>query len=560
MACVEKIFHKACGKENLQVFVDEKGIVSGYCFSAGCKEYVPHPYGEEGGPNLEEIQAKAALFKERSRDEMARINSLGSDEWSGRKLRKDTLEYFGVKVEGETVYFPAFSSEGELLGYKCKLTIPSKGKRKSIYWSVGDVKKAVPFGWHQALKSEGYNLFITEGEPDAMTIYQVLKDSQRDTKWANRQPAVISLNSGASSVKKLAPFVREIRANWKQVVCAFDMDEPGKAAVKDLVMLVPNVKRAELPDKDANDALVNGRSKMLIASLMFSAKEAKTTSIVNAASILDSVRKPPQFGLSWPWPKITKLTRGLRKGETIYIGAGVKMGKGEIAKTLAAHLIKEHNMKIFMLNPEESMDKSVKLVFNKLTGKFFHDPEREWDEEAFKRAADVVGDKLLLLDKYQQVSWDNFKSDLVQAVEEGAEAVFIDPITNFTNGIPSAEANTLLQSFAQELSAEAMDRGLYVFIFCHLKAPQQGKPHERGGTVYSTDFAGSRAMMRSCNYMFALQGDRSLYHEVQGQRIYRTKEEINRRELIILEDREFGQTGSQELYWNDATGLFEIID
>ena len=172
----------------------------------------------------------------------------------------------------------------------------------------------------------------------------------------------------------------------------------------------------------------------------------------------------------------------------------------------------------------------------------------------------MVDDKLVLCDVYQHLTWDMLKADVSQAVGEGCQAVFIDPITNLTNGIPPAEANTALQSIAQDLSADARDKDFVSFIFCHLKAPMQGKPHERGGTIYSTDFAGSRAMMRSCNYMLGLHGDRSEYHEIQGQRVYRTKEDWNMRELQLLEDREFGEVGSVKLYWNDATGLFEEVE
>jgi twinkle protein len=97
------------------------------------------------------------------------------------------------------------------------------------------------------------------------------------------------------------------------------------------------------------------------------------------------------------------------------------------------------------------------------------------------------------------------------------------------------------------MSAMALDLGIVIFIFCHLKAPSQGDDHEHGGAVLSSQFAGSRAMMRSCNMMLGLEGNKSPDLDV---------EERNMRQLVLLEDREFGQTGRFPLYWDVNTGLF----
>jgi twinkle protein len=117
------------------------------------------------------------------------------------------------------------------------------------------------------------------------------------------------------------------------------------------------------------------------------------------------------------------------------------------------------------------------------------------------------------------------------------------------------------------LASMALDYNIVIFIFCHLKAPEgniakdkreklyrDGKyiglgncPHELGGDVVSAQFAGSRAMMRSCNMMLGLEGnkDNDLTPEIK-----------NMRDLVLLEDREFGETGRFPLYWNSETTVF----
>jgi twinkle protein len=156
-----------------------------------------------------------------------------------------------------------------------------------------------------------------------------------------------------------------------------------------------------------------------------------------------------------------------------------------------------------------------------------------------------------MLNLYQHVGWETLKSDIRQAAGEGCKVIMIDPITNLTNGMNAADANTKLQEIAQELSAMALDLNVVIFIFCHLRNPEAGAPHERGGEVLSSQFAGSRAMARSCNLMLGLEGNRDPNL---------TPEERNLRTLVLLEDREFGETGRYRLFWDKNTGLFHEIN
>ncbi len=301
---------------------------------------------------------------------------------------------------------------------------------------------------------------------------------------------------------------------------------------------------------------------------MFNAERPKNTRLVHDVDLHIAAREQPKFGeLTWPWEHLNKTTRGIRFGETIYIGAGVKMGKGEVRNSLVAHFIQRHNIKCFVVSPEESNKKTYKLVAGKIAKKKFHDPEVEFDVDAYDKAGEVLKDRLALVNLYQHLGWETLKSDIISAVNWGAKAVFIDPITNLTNGINSGEANTELQSIAQDLAAMALDYNIVIFLFCHLKAHdsnigretrdkfyRNGKyiglgncPHELGGDVVSAQFAGSRAMMRSCNMMLGLEGnkDNELPPEVK-----------NMRDLVLLEDREFGETGRFPLYWNSETTVF----
>lgn len=76
-------------------------------------------------------------------------------------------------------------------------------------------------------------------------------------------------------------------------------------------------------------------------------------------------------------------------------------------------------------------------------------------------------------------------------------------------------------------------------------------PTNGGGEVLSSQFAGSRAMARSCNLMLGLEGNRDPNL---------SPEERNLRTLVLLEDREYGETGKFKLYWDNSTGLFNELN
>ena len=476
--CVEKLPHhtdKCNSGDGLQVFEKEGGGYDGYCFA--CGTYVPDPYKDKPA------DYKPVVFKktqEQIDQEIAEIQTYRTVDLPDRKLRADSLAYFGIKiglseVDGTTPvthYYPYYR-EGELVAYKVRLI---EGKRM---WAIGSTKEVELFGWQQAIATGGKRLYVTEGELDAVALYQIFKDKNKGTPYADFHPAIVSLSHGSGHAPRdMARALKEIRKTFKEIVLVFDMDEAGRKAADNVVKIIPDALVATLPAKDANDCLIQGRSKACHDAVLFNAQKPKNTRLVSGNDLHESAKEAPVYGVSWPWKNITEATRGIRLGETIYIGAGQKQGKSEIVNTLAAHFIKEHGWKVFLVKPEESNKKTYKLVAGKLTGRFFHDPTKPFDHEAYERAGAILKDHLVMLDLYQHVGWETLKADIRQAAMDGCRAIIIDPITNLTNGLDAATANVKLQEIAQELSAMALDLNGVIFIFCHLRNHDAGPPHE----------------------------------------------------------------------------------
>ena len=546
--CVEKLPHSCGSRRGLQVFQKEDGSYDGFCFSCGTAVTDPYKDKPEGYK-----PAYNPKTDEEIQEEIDEVKEFQTVALKDRGLSKESLEHFGIKiglseVDGVTPtshFYPYYKGD-ELKGFKCRVI---EGKK---FFSIGSVKDVDLFGWHQAVLSGGKKLFVTEGEMDAVALYQIFRAVNKGTKYESNIPAIVSLAHGSgSAVKELLKHREMIFMHFKEIVLVFDQDKPGEEAVEAVLKVFPEgVSVAHLPRKDANQCLLEGVSKAAYNAVAFNSVKPKNTRLVLADSLFEEAKIAPTIGAPWPWEAVTKKTRGIRLGETVYIGAAQKMGKSEIVNTLAAHFIKELGWPVLLAKPEESNKKSVKLVAGKIVGKIFHDPNVEFDEKSYDEACDLMRNKLFLINLYQHLGWETLKADIRAAAMEGCKAIFIDPITNLTNGMSAADANTRLQEIAQELSAMALDLNVVIFIFCHLRNPDSGPPHERGGEVLSSQFAGSRAMARSCNLMFGLEGNRDPHLN---------PEERNVRTLVLLEDREFGEVGRFKLYWDRATSLFNEI-
>lgn len=565
--CLDKLPHSCGTRKGLQVFVDdETGKVNGWCFS--CNTFVANPYGKE--LTKDDVELPEPRSEAQIQEELAEVSGYQVVDIPSRKLRAADLEEFSIKVavseeDGKsptTMYFP-MCKNGKRTGYYVKTL-----SKPSHTWSIGDVKKADLFGWEKARTSGAYRLIITEGLEDAVSVAKLYKMFGKE----EYQPAVVSLPNGVNSVRTaIQPKMEDIRRTFREVVLCFDNDEAGERAIEEAMILLPFAKVVKLPAKDANDCILEGKQKAAFKALSYDAHVPKNTRLVMGEDLHVAAREPTPFGeLTWPFPTMNDCLRNIRYGETIYIGAGVKMGKSELLDNIAAHLIREHGIPVFMAKPEQENKHTYKMILGKLVGQVFHDPKVEFDYEAYDKAGELARGKLIMVDLYQHLGWETLKKDIISAAAVGAKAIFIDPITNLTNGMNAADANTKLQEIAQDLSFLAKDLNVVIFIFCHLKAPEgaisrdvrrkkyeKGEyvglgpcPHEFGGDIASAQFAGSRAMMRSCNLMIGLEGnkDEELPEHIQKMRW-----------LNILEDREFGNSRRIPIIWNRSTGQYREV-
>ena len=383
-----------------------------------------------------------------------------------------------------------------------------------------------PLVGQECFQSGGKALTICETVEDMVKIYKVFKN-----KYPNLEPPVVCIGiEGYEDVTGRIKENLEYISSFDSVVIHLGVNNEE----------VSRLLEAKIMEWDGNEkTLVNA---------WFSAKPYKPEGFVSVGDVFEEATKMPEWGRSWPWPTLTKLTYGRRLGEGYYFGAGVKIGKSECVNQLTHHIITEEKKKVALFKLEEAPAMTVRKIAGKIMNKQFHKPDGDFTREELIEGVEKVRDYLIMYDSYGKTDWDSVKQAIRYAViGEGVQDVIIDPLTRLTVGMDSSQANTELERISDEISKMAKDLGFVYYIFCHLKSPESGKPHELGGKVRSNQFHGSRAMMRTTYYMLGIERNKD--PELP-------KEERNTSTFVLLEDRAFGNSDKFEVYYDDVTGSY----
>jgi twinkle protein len=140
-----------------------------------------------------------------------------------RGITKDVAKFYGVKVELDSNkqithhIYPYCDSEGTPVFNKVRQVAGKK------FFCEGDNSKAMLFGQNKFTPSDKISVTITEGELDALSVYQL-----QGCKF----PAV-SVRSSSEAVKNCQnEEVYRWLSGFKNIIVCFDNDKPGQKAAK----------------------------------------------------------------------------------------------------------------------------------------------------------------------------------------------------------------------------------------------------------------------------------------------------------------------------------------
>lgn len=482
--------------------------------------------------------------------DVSEYQSYPSTAIEGRGISAQTCAYFGVvsevsETDGSTVtgtLFPIYNNEKQDKPTAFKRRTPNKSF--AIY---GSEKTPALFGQNKAPKSK--TLYITEGEIDALTVYQCLKE-QAHKDWAHLNPAVVSIpNGAAAAARSVAENLRFISSYEKVVIC-FDADDAGQSATDEVCRLIGS--RAHVAKignfKDPNDMYCAGRASDLKAALVFNAEKYMPAGIATVSDLLDEACSMPTYGLSYPWPSLTELTYGLKEGQLIGIAAGVGIGKTDWFSQLSAHLIEEHDESIALFKLEEPPSRSLKAIAGKIRGVPYHRPDIEFEEQDLRDSIMSLDGKVYAYNHFGYKEWANIKADIRVLRAYGVKYFLIDPLTALV--AHAEDEHKALNEMMEEMASLTQELGITIFYSSHLNPPPRGvKSHEEGGAVKEAQLYGSRAMIRWSHRIFGLQRNKHALKE-DGTPDY---DERNTTTFVLLKDREYGNTGQFKIKYDPDT-------
>jgi len=517
---------EACGSS------DAKSVYStgsAYCFS--CRTWFPP---EDGG--------EVKTTKRR------RVKGLKTDitfkALNKRKIKKETCKKFdyGYSTDkGEVVQVATYhDANGNRVAQHLRT------KDKQFRWQ-GETGKIQLFGQH--LWQTGKRLVITEGEIDAMTIAQVF-----NLRWA-----VVSVPNGAPSAKKYIKQNLEFIEGFDEVVFAFDNDQQGRDAIAECAPLVKTGKARVAtfaPYKDASDMMQSGKMAE-IAPAIFNAKIYRPDGIIAGSDITLEylMSEEDAEGYEIQYPKLNKMLKTLRKGELTTLTAGTGAGKTTIARELAFHLLKQHNLKIGYVALEEGVKKSA-LGFMAIDlgvplGDLFLDKSIVEPEKFEKSHKEIISsDNLFFYDHFGSLESDNLMAK-IKYLASGLDVDFIvlDHISIVVSGIEGGNERRTIDNLMTNLRSIVEHTGVGLLLISHLRVPQgQKSAHEEGGRVTLNQLRGSGSIKQLSDNIIAVERDQQA-------------ENPNISNLRVLKNRLFGLTGLVDVCrYNIVTGRLTALD
>jgi len=330
-----------------------------------------------------------------------------------RKLTAQTVKHFKVTVIQDDTnkvrsVYPRFDADGMHIGNKLRLRFGG-----DFLWE-GEPKRSVLFGQNLFPKG-GKTITITEGQDDAMAVYQM---------FGSRYP-VVSVDSAGEAARQVAEQFEYLNS-FENIVVNFDKDEPKvnpqtgeirypgqEAAIAVAGMFaVGKVKNLQLADaKDANDYLVKGWAEKYVKE-WWAAPVFTPSGLKLGRDMWEEINETKKYEtVMYPFETMNDYLYGMRLSEVVLITADTGVGKTSVVKEIEHHLLMEGKSVGFLHLEEPNADTIIGLM-SITANKPLHLPDvrESVSPEEFRKYYDDT------INNDRVVIWDHFGSNSIHEV------------------------------------------------------------------------------------------------------------------------------------------------
>src|SRR5579872_1404780 len=407
-----------------------------------------------------------------------------------RGINSETFKFYDVRTKIDADGKPFEQGYPYSNGAFKIRTLGEKG-----FYTKGDIQKAGLFGRNKFGPGSNRSVTITEGELDALSLYQVLKS-----------PVVSVRSSGSARLD--ASIDRSYLNSFERIYLAFDGDEPGRAAAAEVARLfdynkVYDVRFPGGNRKDANDYLQAGEDREL-REIWWNAKKFLPDNLISSLSDFEKeLLKPVKYGVSYPFPTLNNMTYGMKIGEVVLLTAQEGVGKTEVMHTMLHHLLKETTDAVGAIFIEESKQRLLQALAGIELQRPVHLPdcgcEPSETVSAFKRVV-PTDDRLYVYNHFGSDSADSIIDTIRFLVTaRGCRWIFFDLISLAVAGLGGDREREALEylSARLELMTQELDFGL--IMVSHV--------NDNGQT------RGSRMIAKNCHVRIDIDRDISAIDE-----------------------------------------------
>ena len=455
-----------------------------------------------------------------------------------RKLTQKTTQFWDYvvgEVNGKTAQIANHKTpNGEVVGQK----IRTAGKEFSVR---GNLKEAGLYGqW--LWRDKGKSVTIVEGELDALSLSQAF-----DLKWP-----VVSVKTGAGGAKRDIKQAIEWLEGFDSVVFMFDNDEVGqKAALECAALLSPRkAKIAKLPLKDASEMLMAGRTAELVDAF-WGAKSFQPDGIINGADLWEEVSTEKHVHtVPYPYSALNEKIGGCRLGEIVTVTAGSGLGKSQLTREFAYHLLNE-GATIGYVALEESSKRTAQGLMSLHLNKLVHLEDVRKDElkEAFD--ATLGTGRVFMYDHWGSTESDNLLNKMRYLARGcGCQYIILDHISIVVSGMDGGDERRTIDNLMTKLRSLTEELNIGMIVVSHLRRPSGDKGHEEGIVTSLSQLRGSASIGQLSDIVIGLE------------RNQQDPEDSDKTTLRILKNRWSGETGvaGQLMYSKDTGRMAEDYD
>lgn len=374
-----------------------------------------------------------------------------------RGLTKEALRFYDTKTkvnnEGKPVALGFKYPNGS---YKVRLL------DKKEFYTEGPINSAGLFGMDKFAAGSHKFVTITEGEIDAISLYQVLKSP------------VVSVQSSSTALRDCSA-ARSWLNSYERVYLAFDNDNPGRDAAREVARLFDYNKTYQVKfsnRKDANEYLMAGESEEL-RNIWWNAKKYLPETIISSFSDFKEIlSQPRKYGIPYPFPVLTEMTYGIRTGESVLLTAQEGVGKTELMHAIEYKLLKETSDAIGAIFLEEPKQRHLQAVAGLELQRPAHLPDcNVTDTEIYAalEKAISVDDRLHIYSHFgsddPEVLLDTIRF-LVSA--RGCRYVLLDHITMAVSGLSGEDERRALDHLSTRLEMMVKELDFALILVSHV--------------------------------------------------------------------------------------------